>query len=142
MTAETGVQAGALIPALRRTFSLPEADEEFLDANHPGWETINDMGMPWLILNNFPVPEGYDHRQVRAAIQISSGYPNSPLDMVYFLPSISRTNGRQINCIAPQTIEGQLWQRWSRHYPWRIGVDDLITHIERVKSWLADELNR
>jgi len=142
MIVETGIRTGASIPALRRTFSLPEADEEFLDANYPGWETITDAGTPWLILNDFPVPEGYDHRQVRAAIRISSGYPNAHLDMVYFLPGISRTNGRQISRLAPQTIEGQSWQRWSRHYSWRTGVDDLSTHIERVKSWLTNELNR
>jgi Prokaryotic E2 family E len=142
MTAETAVRHGAGMTAPRRTFSLPEADEEFLDANYPGWETIKDGATPWLILNDFPVPEGYDHCKVQAAIQISSGYPNAQLDMVYLLPGISRTNGRQINNLSPQTIEGQSWQRWSRHYPWRTGVDDLSTHIERIKSWLANELNR
>lgn len=134
--------AGAAIPASQRTFSLPETDEEFLDANYPGWETILDGATPWLILNDFPVPEGYDHRNVQAAIEIPSGHPNAPLNMVYFLPGISRTNGRQIPNLAPQTIQGQSWQRWSRHYPWRTGVDDLVTHIERIKSWLVDELRR
>lgn len=142
MTAETAVQRGAGVPAPRRTFSLPEADEEYLDANYPAWETIVDGATPWLILNDFPVPEGYNQRKVQVAIQISSGYPNTQLDMVYFLPGISRTNGHQINNLSPMTIEGQSWQRWSRHYPWRAGVDDLSTHIERIKSWLADELNR
>lgn len=142
MTAETAVQRGAGIPAPRRTFSMPEADEEYLDANYPTWETIIDSGIPWLILNDFPAPEGYNHRKVQAAIQISSGYPNTQLDMVYLLPNLSRTDGRQIRNLSPMTIEGQSWQRWSRHYPWRTGVDDLITHIERIKSWLADELNR
>jgi hypothetical protein len=142
MTADPAVLAGAAKPAPRRTFSLPEADEEFLNANYPGWETILDGTTPWLILNDFPVPEGYDHRLVKAAIQISSGYPNAQLDMVYFLPGLSRTNGRQINNLSLQIIEGQAWQRWSRHYPWRMGVDDLSTHVERIKSWLANELNR
>lgn len=142
LAAETAVQAVTAIPTSRRIFSLPEADEEFLDANCPGWETILDGATPWLILNNFSVPEGYNHRNVQAAIEIPSGHPNAPLNMVYFLPGISRTNGRQIPNLAPQTIQGQSWQRWSRHYPWRTGVDDLVTHIERIKSWLVDELRR
>jgi hypothetical protein len=142
MTAEAAVQTGAGIPAPHRTFSLPEADEEFLDANYPGWETFTDGAMPWLILNNFPVPEGYNTRRVRAAIQIPSGHPNAPLDMVYFFPDLARIPARVIPCLTPMVILGQPWQRWSRHYPWRMGVDDLSTHVERIKSWLADELHR
>jgi len=142
MPLETEIQADALISVPRRTIHLPEIDAEFLNANYPRWETIIDAGTPWLILNDFPVPEGYDHRQVCAAIQISSGYPNASLDMVYFLPSLSRIDTRQIKNLAPQTIEGQSWQGWSRHYLWRMGVDDLSTHIERIKSWLDDELKR
>lgn len=142
MTAETAVQCGAGIPAPRRTFTLPEADEEYLNANYPAWETIMDGATPWLILNEFSVPEGYNHRKVQAAIQISSGYPSAQLDMVYLLPNISRVDGRQIRNLSSMIIEGKSWQRWSRHYPWRTGVDDLSTHIERIRFWLSDELNR
>lgn len=143
MTASTAVQAGAAAAAApRRTFALPEADEEFLDANYPAWETITDGATPWLILNGFPILGGYNHTRVRAAFRIPSGHPNAPLDMVYFSPALVRTNGRPIHTIAQQTIAGQVWQRWSRHYPWRAGVDDLMTHIERVKAWLEAELNR
>jgi hypothetical protein len=142
MSTETTAQRGAEMTVPRRAFSLRETDEEFLDANHPGWETIIDGSTPWLILNDFPVPEDYNHHKVQAAIQIASGYPEAQLEMVFLLPGISRTNGRQINNLCFQTIEGRSWQRWSRHYRWRVGVDDLSTHIERIKSWLADELNR
>ena len=142
MASEATFQSGAGMTTLRRTFSLLEVDKEFLNANYPQWETIMDGATPWLILNNFPVPEGYDYRQVQVAIQISSGYPNAPLDMVYLLPGISRINGRQINNLSLQVIDGKSWQRWSRHYSWRIGVDDLSTHIERAKSWLSDELSK
>ena len=126
----------------RRTFHMREIDKEFLDANYSGWETIIDGATPWLILNDFPIPDGYDHHKVQAAIQISSGYPSAQLEMVFLLPGISLINGSQINNLCFQPIEGQSWQRWSRHYHWRLGVDDLSTHVERIKSWLADELNR
>src|SRR5260370_34329310 len=106
MTAETTVQRGAEMTAPRRTFSLPEADEEYLDANYPAWETIIDGATPWLILNDFPVPEGYNHRMGQADIQIASGYPNTQLEMQYLLPNISRANGRQINNSSTLTIQG------------------------------------
>jgi hypothetical protein len=121
---------------------MPEAEEEYLDANYPGWETIREGTTPWLILNDVAVPDGYNHARVQAAIAIPSGYPNSQLDMVYFLPALAKANGRPIACLAPQSIQGQTWQRWSRHYAWRSGIDDLVTHVERIKSWLADELRR
>ena len=126
--------------ALRRDFSLPETDTTFLDTNHPNWEAITDNGIPYIILNNFPVPPGYNHSTVKAAIIITSGYPLAALDMVYFFPDLARADGRMINALAPHTICGQQWQRWSRHYGWRHGVDDLTIHVERIKSWLDDEL--
>jgi len=142
MVIQSTIQAGAADAAPERAFSLPEFDEEFLDANYPGWQTIRDGATPWLILNNFPIPEGYSHRQVQAAILIPSGHPNAPLDMVYFFPALSRTSGRPIAALASQPIAGKLWQRWSRHYRWRPGIDDLVTHTERIKAWLGEQLSR
>ena len=142
MTANIAAPAGAAPAAPSRAFLMPEPDEEFLDANYPGWETIMQGATPWLILNHFPIPEGYNHRVVKAAIQIPSGYPNGKLDMVYFLPGLARTNDRPIPALSAQVIQGQTWQRWSRHYQWRAGIDDLVTHIERIKAWLEDQLSR
>lgn len=126
----------------RREVMLPEDDQDFLDANFPGWETVIDGAMPYLILKQFPVPEGYNHTVVQAAIHITSGYPNAPLDMVYFSPDLACNSGRPITALAVQTILGQPWQRWSRHYGWRAGVDNLILHIERIRTWLDLELGR
>ena len=142
MATETAIAGGAGVAAPRRNFAMPETDQDFLDASYPGWETIMQGATPWLILTAFPVPTGYNVSEVMAAIQISVGYPNAPLDMVYFCPALARANGRPIQALAPMTIDGRSWQRWSRHYPWRVGIDDLATHIERIKNWLNDELSR
>lgn len=125
---------------VRRDFALLEGDTEYLDANHPGWEAIRDGNKPYVILHDFPVPAGYNHAHVDAAILMSAGYPAAKLDMVYFHPPLSRTDGRPIGALANQTIEGKPWQRWSRHYGWRAGIDDLSIHAERIKSWLENEL--
>lgn len=125
---------------LRRDFMLCETDTTFLDANHSNWEAVMDNGVPYVVLNNFPVPAGYNHSRVRAAIILTSGYPLAALDMVYFSPALSRIDGRSMNALAPHSICGEVWQRWSRHYNWRHGVDDLTIHVERIRSWLDDEL--
>ena len=126
----------------RRDVFLRESDTTYLDANHPEWETVLDGQTPYVILNNFPVPAGYNHSKVKAAIILTSGYPIAPLDMVYFSPALSRLDGHPIGALANHVICGQNWQRWSRHYSWRAGFDDITIHIERIKSWLDDELRK
>jgi len=126
----------------RREFALGEADTDYLKANHPDWEAVQDGGSPYIVLPDFPIPPGYNHSSAKVAINITPGYPVAHLDMVYFSPGLARTNGRPINALNEQTIMGQLWQRWSRHYAWRTGIDDLSTHVERIKTWLDNELSK
>lgn len=128
---------------MRREFQLPEDDILFLDQLGGGWETVNDGGMQWLLLHNFPVPFGYNLQSVRVAIKIEAGYPRTPLDMVYFFPSIARADGKQINALSSQMIKGEAYQRWSRHRtpanPWREGIDDISTHVALISFWFEQE---
>lgn len=128
---------------MRREFQLPEDDVLFLDQLEGDWETVNDGGMQWLLLHNFPVPFGYNLQNVRVAIKIEAGYPRTPLDMVYFFPSIARTDGKQINAVSSQMIKGEAYQRWSRHRtpanPWREGIDDISTHVALISFWFEQE---
>lgn len=63
--------------------------------------------------------------------------------MVYFFPALQRSDGKAIGGLTPHTILGQQWQRWSRHYtpanPWRVGEDDLSTHLTLIDHWLRRE---
>ncbi len=131
---------------MRRQFLLPEADREHLEARGLEWETIIESGVRWLLLHAFPVPEGYNHRTATIAVMISAGYPDTPLDMVYFNPHLTRTDGRAIGAISTQGIDGKNFQRWSRHRtgqnPWRPGVDDLAAHLTLVEHWLEREFNK
>lgn len=128
---------------MRREFQLPEDDVLFLDQLEGDWETVNDGGMQWLLLHNFPVPIGYNLQNVRVAIKIEAGYPRTPLDMVYFFPSIARADGKQINAVSSQMIKGEAYQRWSRHRtpanPWREGIDDISTHVALISFWFEQE---
>lgn len=132
---------------MRRNFRLPADDEAFLEAREFSWETIQEGSTHWLLIHEFPAPVGYNLQSVSAAIQIPPGYPDSPLDMVYFHPALVRVDGRVIPAAdARQQLDGKEWQRWSRHRtgacPWRPGVDDISVHVMMIADWLDREFRR
>lgn len=129
---------------LRKQFSLPEEDSEFLENLSLSYETIMERNAKWLILHNFQIPEGYNIDNAQAAIKIENGYPVAQLDMIYFNPPLVRKDNRQIKALANMVIDGKNYQRWSRHRtpqnPWRPGIDDISTHISLAKYWLEREI--
>jgi hypothetical protein len=131
---------------LRRQFKLPIEDQEFLSSRDGEWESILDNGTQWVILENFKVPAGYNHRSVRASIRIVANYPDAPLDMVYFNPPLARTDGKPIGTLSTLIIAGEGFQQWSRHRnganAWRPGEDCLATHCLHAEGWLTDELKK
>jgi len=127
---------------MRREFLLPEADLEYLEARGLPWESIKDGGSQWLLVHEFVVPSGYDRDLVTAALLIAPQYPGAKIDMVYFSPALSRADGKAIPALTMQAIGGSSFQRWSRHYngdTWRLGVDDVGTHLLKVEEWLRRE---
>jgi len=133
--------------ALRRDFELLPDDERFLEDYGLPWETISD-GSQWVLIHEFPSQhEGYVHENVTIAIRLETGYPNSALDMVYVKPALARKDGRQIGATqATQVISGKTYQRWSRHRtqqnPWKIGQDNVGTHIFLIEDWFAREFEK
>jgi len=131
---------------MRRQFQLPEEDIIFLNSLELPWETIVDQGMEWVIIQNYPVCLGYIIDNVTLAVKLETGYPRTPLDMAYFFPALQRKDGKGINAISVQPIDGKLFQRWSRHRtpqnPWREGVDDLSTHLSLVSFWFEEEFKK
>lgn len=133
---------------MRVQFDLPEGDFAYLVARGFLWEAIIEAGARWLLVHNFPVAEGFSqHPTAAAAFQITNGYPDAPLDMVYFHPCLTRRDGKGIPATeARQALDGKAWQRWSRHRTaanaWRPGVDDLATHIQLIEDCLERELRR
>lgn len=127
----------------RRTFDLPETDVEFLNDLGLPWETLSPPGR-WLLINNFPIPEGYNVSTATVALSIDPSYPGSQIDMAYFYPPLSRNDKRGIRALASQSIDGKNFQRWSRHRAcaseWVMGVDCIATHLSLVTNWLNREL--
>jgi hypothetical protein len=129
---------------MRRQFRLPEADELHLDTLSLPWETIVEATMQWLVVHDRPLPPGYNHAKVMTAVVVPPGYPDAPLDMVYFFPHLTRADGRRIGGLSSRTFDGKNWQQWSRHRttqnPWRPGEDDIAGHFILVDHWLRREL--
>lgn len=131
---------------VRRQFTLPQKDTQFLDEYGLPWETIVDRAH-WVLIHEFPTHKGYNHSEVTAAIRLETGYPNTALDMVYFYPHLQRIDGRTIGATqATQRLDEKEFQRWSRHRtelnPWKPGQDNLGTHIILIEDWLSREFER
>lgn len=130
---------------MRQQFKLPQEDQAFVNSLGLDWETVIENGS-WLIIHNYPIPDGYSSNQASIAINISTGYPDTPLDMVYVFPALSLCNGKAIGRVAAHSLDGKSWQRWSRHRtpqnPWRPGVDDLAGHFTLVNHWFMRELRK
>ena len=128
---------------MRREFALPEDDLEFLENLGLQWESIRDGSGQWLLLHEFPFPEGYIVDNGSVAVSITPGYPSAQLDMAYFHPALSRKDGQALRQTqVTLQIDGKQWQRWSRHYGWVPGQHNLGNHILLVKHWLLVALGR
>ena len=137
-------QSEGLVADRRQHFKLPEDDVVQLELDGRQWETIPGN---WLLIYDFPLPEGYNVQSASVAIQIPLGYPTAALDMAYFHPWLQLSSGRSIpNVGSAQQIDGKSWQRWSRHYtpqhPWLPGEYNVGTHLLLVLTWLERELTR
>lgn len=131
---------------MRRDFKLPPEDETFLQEYGLPWEAVMN-GSPWVLVHEFPTPDGYNHRRVTAAIRIETGYPNTELNMVYFFPALARLDGKPIGATeGTQDLDGKTFQRWSRHRsaqnPWKVGQDNLGSHVILVEDWLEREFKK
>ena len=127
---------------MRREFRLPEEDELFLNALGLPWETLSSAGVNWLLVHDHPVPAGYNCQTVTVGIRIEAAYPPAKLDMAYFFPPLTRTDGKTINALTPQPIDGKTFQQWSRHYEWLPEEHSLVTHFGCVEHWLTSELRK
>lgn len=129
---------------MRRQFSLPAEDMEWLESLALDYELIAENGIPRVVIYGVPTPPGYNASRVDVNIRVETGYPDAALDMVYFFPALSLSDGRQIGAVSPDTFDGKNWQRWSRHRtpanPWRPGLDSLSTHFGLIQNWLEREV--
>ncbi len=138
---------GGSAAALRRDFRLAEADSDALDAMNIEWTTVKDpSGTLLLVIPGWSLPAGYNVATATLVLVLPAGYPDTQIDMAYFSPALSRTDGKAVNNLTSVTWSIGALQQWSRHRtaqnPWRPGVDDISTHLSLVDDWLRREFER
>lgn len=131
---------------MRRAFQLPAIDQEFLDSRNKPWETVLEGQIQWVIIEGFAVPAGYNHATASVALRLPPTYSDGQIDMAYFHPHLARADGKQIKALSPQQLDGKPWQQWSRHRvgadAWRVGFDNIETHLLYVTAFLESELTK
>lgn len=129
---------------MRCQFEPMKEDLAFLQSLGLSWEGLLDGGVKRILIHGFPIPNGYNVEKASVFIVLQPGYPDTQIDMAYFSPSLSRADGRAIRQLTETPFDGRNWQQWSRHRTplsaWRIGEDNLSTHIGLVADWLNQEL--
>ena len=129
---------------LRRKFSLPEEDIDYLDAQGCQWEAAVLDGVQWVFVHDYLLPKGFDVERVSLGLRIVPGYPSAALDMVYVCPAVSRADGRPIGALSMTSLDGRPFQQWSRHYtparPWRPDIDNLGSHLRAIEEWFRKAL--
>jgi hypothetical protein len=127
----------------RVEFALLPQDEDHL--NHLGlrWETLVHAGRRWLIIRNYPLPQGYQSAVADIAIEVPVSYPGAQLDMFYCHPPLALQSGAAIPQTQHiETITGLPFQRWSRHRQWDVARDTVATHLALIDESLLREVGQ
>jgi hypothetical protein len=137
---------GRVTCSVRQDFRLPAADEEYLDGLGLPWEARKQNDSQWLIIHDWKLPAGYNRETAKLALLIPPAYSDSQIDMVHFSPALARTDGKSIGGLSTHPIGEDSFQQWSRHRtsqnPWRIGIDDVPSHLALVDEWLRREFEK
>lgn len=139
------INNGEAATAFALEFPLLEQDVAYL--NHQGfnWQTRLAGARRWLIIHDYALPSGYNHKQVDLAIEIPTAYPDAKLDMFFVHPALTLANGAGIGQTeSRESIHGNIYQRWSRHLNgvtrWNPLTDSVITHLAVVEESLLREV--
>lgn len=131
-------------PPMRCQFELMKDDLAYLQSVGLPWEAVLEAAVRRVLIHGFPIPKGYNVETASVYVVLQPGYPDAQIDMAYFSPSLSRADGKGIRNLSSAPFDGKNWQQWSRHRTpgsaWRIGEDNLSTHMGLVADWLDQEL--
>jgi hypothetical protein len=116
---------------------LRTSDISYLDERGFDYSTYRAGNRTLLVLHDYRLPPGYSEEVVEVLIEVPDDFPDAQLDMWWVYPwvTFSANNQRPLNADQPATYPefepepGRVWQRFSRHPPWRVGVDDLRSFL-------------
>lgn len=129
---------------MRNHFVLMKDDITYLQSLNLPYETVLEGVVKRVLIHGFPLPTGYNVDKASVFVYLQSGYPDTQIDMAYFYPELTRADSKAIGGLSLTAFESKNWQQWSRHRTpasaWRMGEDNLSTHMTLVADWLNQEL--
>lgn len=134
-------------PAQQRIqFNMLPADASYLNSLGLRWEAVSDGGVQAVVIYEWPLPAGYSVARADVHVRFTALYPDAQIDMAYFSPPLARADAKPVGGLSICPFDGRHWQQWSRHRTaasaWRVGEDDLSTHMSLVRDWLDAELRK
>jgi len=100
----------------------------------------------FLVIESYPVPEGYDHDTTNVLLRLPRQWPDGRPDMFWTEPHLKvvatsnwpNASGHLMN------LDGRQWQRWSRHYKdrWKPGIDRLVNLLTIVRREMNKDVGR
>lgn len=127
-----------------RAFDLLDADENYLDRLGHRWETVIEAdGRRWLLIQNYPLTDGYTAARTLLSLEIPPTYPQAALYGFYAFPPLALRSGGEI----PSTqlrgkIRGQEFHGWSRNrgaVAWNPAKDNVVTQLALADEAMAKE---
>jgi len=120
---------------------LHPADEEFLRRQGLDYDVASDAGLTALVIKRWPVPGGYEPREVDLLLRLPPGFPDVQPDMYWVDPPIrlSITKAYPPGADLFEDYLGRHWQRFSRHLPpgaWQPGRDSLASYTALIRTEL------
>lgn len=120
---------------------LRPAEEEYLARLGLPYDVSQEGGMIALVIHGWPVPAGYEPREIDLLVRLPAGFPDAAPDMYWVDPPV-RLAGSGAYPQAADLIEshvGRQWQRFSRHLPagaWQPGRDSLESYLALIRTEL------
>lgn len=127
---------------------LRDVDRNYLEARGHRFSTHVEGNVTLLVIERYELPVGYTPETVDLLIQIPPDFPDAQLDMwwVYPVVTFAGTGAQPVNTESMQAFAGytpepgRVWQRFSRHPPWRAGVDELRTFLVALRLTMENEV--
>lgn len=130
--------------APRRDFDLLEVDHAHLARLGLRWETVEQFERRWLLLHDYPLPDGYTVRHALLALEIPPTYPGAQIYGFYAYPPLALASGRIIdNTQMRGMIDDREFHGWSRNrgsLAWNSAIDSVATQLMLVEAALAKEV--
>ncbi len=91
----------------------------------------------YVIIENFPLPAGYNKQHTRLLLKIPLSYPNGNPDMFWVDPDLRLSSGGSQASANIENVLGEPWLRFSWHpQKWNPVLDNLNTFVEFVNRRL------